>query len=442
MVKNGLYLDSDGEIRYYVDGVVTYMGLIHVNGYYYYIRSSGVAVKNSAYWVTNNNGLMPSDTYHFDEYGRMTNPVTDEDFDVAMSTHDKVSETLYFDWVLDANNSTAVTYTYTYNGGSLTQMTAGGDTLSFAYDGAGKPMAVTWNGTTYLYLTNIQGDVIAILDTDGNAVVQYTYDAWGNILTTTGTLAETLGTLNPLTYRGYVYDQETQLYYLQSRYYNPTVGRFINADALVSTGQGLLGNNMFAYCNNNPINLLDPAGTVCCALFDDNQLLHLNMQVYFGGGGGGHASGGVSTCGRSITIKEYLDSSDPEVVFENLEKYGMAYYNGVFVIETPFDASFSYGFIGFSVYQLGNVGVLKHEYGHTKQFEEKGILQYTFDVATPSVLINILARADKLPYDYYSYPFEAEANALAGIKLTDGKRPPLPEGGYSSIWDLIVLFFD
>jgi RHS repeat-associated protein len=120
---------------------------------------------------------------------------------------------------------------------------------------------VTWNGTTYLYLTNIQGDVIAILDTDGNVVVQYTYDAWGNILTTTGTLAETLGTLNPLTYRAYVYDQETHLYYLQSRYYNPTIGRFINADAFTSTGQGLLGNNMFAYCANNPVVFLDDRGT-------------------------------------------------------------------------------------------------------------------------------------------------------------------------------------
>jgi RHS repeat-associated protein len=91
-------------------------------------------------------------------------------------------------------------------------------------------------------------------------VVQYTYDAWGNILTTTGTLAESLGVINPLTYRGYVYDQETGLYYLQSRYYNPTIGRFINADALVATGQGLTGNNMFTYCGNNPVNRYDNDG--------------------------------------------------------------------------------------------------------------------------------------------------------------------------------------
>ena len=76
---------------------------------------------------------------------------------------------------------------------------------------------------------------------------RYTYDAWGNILSTTGSMASTLGQISPLRYRGYVYDEETELYYLQSRYYDPAIGRFLNADAFVSTGQGLLGNNMFAY---------------------------------------------------------------------------------------------------------------------------------------------------------------------------------------------------
>ena len=156
------------------------------------------------------------------------------------------------------NGST--TYTYIYNGSSLSQMTVGSNTLYFAYDASGTPMSVTYNGTNYYYATNVQGDVTSILNTSGTAVVQYTYDAWGKILTTTGSMASTLGTHNPLRYRGYVYDQETQLYYLQSRYYNPAIGRFINADAFTSTAQGILGNNMFAYCNNNPVRYADSVG--------------------------------------------------------------------------------------------------------------------------------------------------------------------------------------
>lgn len=156
------------------------------------------------------------------------------------------------------NGST--TYSYVYNGSSLSQMTVGSNTLYFAYDVSGAPLSVTYNGTNYYYATNIQGDVTAILNTSGTAVVEYTYDAWGNILTTTGSMASTLGTHNPLRYRGYVYDHETQLYYLHSRYYNPAMGRFINADVDASTGHGLLGTNMFAYCGNNPVNNTDASG--------------------------------------------------------------------------------------------------------------------------------------------------------------------------------------
>ena len=160
----------------------------------------------------------------------------------------------------DLVSSVEETYSYVYNGSKLTQMTKDGTSLLFVYDASGTPSELRYNGYYYHYVTNLQGDVIAILDEYGAVVVEYTYDAWGNILTVTGSLASTLGKLNPLTYRGYVYDWETGLYYLQSRYYNPEWGRFINADGYTSTGQGILGNNMFAYCGNNPVNYTDPTG--------------------------------------------------------------------------------------------------------------------------------------------------------------------------------------
>ena len=155
-----------------------------------------------------------------------------------------------------------VTYQYSYEGGKLKYMSVGTNKLYFTYDFAGAPLSVNYNGTDYYYVTNLQGDVVAILNAAGTAVVTYTYDAWGNPLTQTGTMSSTLGTHNPLRYRSYVYDTETQLYYLQSRYYNPEIGRFINADGFVSTGQGLVGNNMFAYCNNNPVMGYDPTGLI------------------------------------------------------------------------------------------------------------------------------------------------------------------------------------
>ena len=152
------------------------------------------------------------------------------------------------------------TYSYLYTNGLLSRMILGDDTLCFAYDAVGAPLTVNYNGTTFYYVTNLQGDVIAILDRTGYPVVQYTYNAWGELLSATGPMLSSLGALNPLLYRGYVYDRETGLYYLQSRYYNPEIGRFISADTYVSTGQGILGNNMFAYCNNNPIMFADPTG--------------------------------------------------------------------------------------------------------------------------------------------------------------------------------------
>ena len=80
---------------------------------------------------------------------------------------------------------------------------------------------VTYNDVDYFYVYNLQGDVVALIDANGTHVVEYGYDAWGNSISKTGSLAATIGTLNPFRYRGYVYDEETGLYYLRSRYYNP-----------------------------------------------------------------------------------------------------------------------------------------------------------------------------------------------------------------------------
>jgi RHS repeat-associated protein len=139
-------------------------------------------------------------------------------------------------------------------------LTAGNDVLLFFYDQRGKVSAVDFNGTYYYYLRNGQGDIVKLIDNSGNTVVEYAYDTWGKQLSCTGTLASTLGVLNPFRYRGYVYDEETQWYYLQSRYYDPETCRFLSADVMLSTGQGVLGHNTYAYCLNNPVNMQDNSG--------------------------------------------------------------------------------------------------------------------------------------------------------------------------------------
>ncbi len=159
--------------------------------------------------------------------------------------------------------SGSTTYNYTYDDSTLLKMTVGSNTLTFTYGVNGHPMTVKYNGVDYYYVTNIQGDVVSILNSSGAEVVTYAYDAWGNILFISGSMASTLGAYNPLRYRSYVYDQETGLYYLQSRYYNPHLCRFISADSISYLGADgtPVSYNLFAYCSNNPVMYSDPAGT-------------------------------------------------------------------------------------------------------------------------------------------------------------------------------------
>ena len=148
---------------------------------------------------------------------------------------------------------------YTLHGKNIVHMTSGTDELHFFYDAQNRPAVVVYNGTAYAYVKSLQGDIVAILDENGNAVVSYGYDAWGAPLWCTGELAETLGKVQPFRYRGYVFDEETGLYYLRSRYYNPQWGRFANADALIGAGK-LLSHNLFAYCSNCSVCYTDASG--------------------------------------------------------------------------------------------------------------------------------------------------------------------------------------
>ena len=136
----------------------------------------------------------------------------------------------------------------------------GTDWMHFYYGAGEKPVLVNFNGTMYTYVYSLQGDVVALLNSAGQVVVEYKYDAWGNVIGKTGSLVSTLGYLNPFRYRGYVYDEETGLYYLRSRYYKAAWGRFIGTDSLIYKDTQLFNINIFAYCANNPIGRYDSSG--------------------------------------------------------------------------------------------------------------------------------------------------------------------------------------
>ena len=160
-------------------------------------------------------------------------------------------------------------------------------TIDYLYDENGSPIGLTYKGKTYYYRKNLQGDIINITDSTGAKVVTYTYNAWGKLMSMTGNME--LAVNNPFRYRGYYYDVESGLYYLNSRYYDPQTGRFVNAEPNVDYGKfdegaGLNGYNVFAYCANNPVMFKDDSGEF---VISTAVLIGIGIGALIGGVAGG-----------------------------------------------------------------------------------------------------------------------------------------------------------
>lgn len=164
------------------------------------------------------------------------------------------------------NGSTVELVNYILNGNNIIKETHSGEnnyTIEYYYDSSDNIIGFTYNGNKYLYLKNLQNDVIGIVDSNNNLVVKYYYDAYGRIIKTNDTSGINLSTINPFRYRSYYHDNETGWYYLNSRYYNPLANRFVTMDQIEYLGASgnVLSFNLYSYCENNPVTYSDNLGT-------------------------------------------------------------------------------------------------------------------------------------------------------------------------------------
>ena len=193
-----------------------------------------------------------------------------------------------FSYTYDANGKrltktvNGATTNYYYAGGRMVGLMTGTNAMRFRLSASGEYIGFTYGGNAYYYVKNLQGDVVDIVNIYGYSVVQYTYDAWGRILSVTGSRANDLGVINPFRYRGYMYDEETGLYFLTTRYYNPEWGRFLTFDTTLGANGDIHSYNLYAYCSWNPISFKDATGQVLEAVVPLVAVAAVDIVLVFG----------------------------------------------------------------------------------------------------------------------------------------------------------------
>ena len=306
-LQSEVYYDKTsglGEGRMYFiskSGNVSYVSFEYNNGVYGSSHSSGQSYGSGTDWKE----LMTSFAGTPITYDANGNPLSYYNGQSYTFTWQKgrqlasaVTGTSIISYTYDVNglrigktvNGTA--HTYTYDGSLLLCDKWGSQYIEYFYDASGRPYALNYyNGSTstkYFFVKNIEGDILELRSSTNALVAKYVYDGWGKLLEVRDssgnaiTSSTHIANLNVLRYRGYFYDTETKLYYLQSRYYDPQVQRFISPDVYVSTGQGIIGHNMFAYCLNNPSNKVDFGGNKPGDIFNTVDEAAIDAAKYLG----------------------------------------------------------------------------------------------------------------------------------------------------------------
>ena len=351
-----------------------------------------------------------------------------------------------------------VEHRYVMIGTQLISEIFGAEIVTYFYDASGRPIGMRYMNTDdslamehYFYFErNIFGDIIAVYDEEYNKVISYNYDAWGNFTTTvhtTDTDKLHKAQLNALRYRGYYYDKETNLYYLQTRYYSPELCRFISADSVdYLDPESITGLNLFAYCGNDPVNFVDPSGHMPEWLTDIGRFLgglaitvvgigsmvatvelggtlclfpgfgtllqyELSMMMY---GGFMMASSWDPLIQADMEAIHWNPfNSNPDMSSVNK----VSFYKGEAVIIQYFaPGSFSFGIMGLYHKEKSDIEKVKHEWGHFAQLSLHGPAAFTLFIAIPSISYNIYCKKTEDWTNYYNMPWEWYADYLGGAR--------------------------
>ena len=225
-----------------------------------------------------------------------------------------------------------VKHTYTLEGAKILRETWGANTLVPIYDNEESVCGILYNNVSYYFIKNLQGDIIAIVDKDAKTIARYSYDAWGVPEIKLDSSECKIATINPFRYRGYYYDAEIGLYYLQSRYYDAEVGRFIMFDRaeIIMQEEMVLFANLMAYCLNDPVLRIDKFGTSSGYIDDQNDSSWTSVAVGFWGNVKDNGCGAIAIYNVLYSYSKRVTIG--RVLFNLRWVYGSIIYNNIGVI--------------------------------------------------------------------------------------------------------------